>query len=115
MGGKSGKSVESPQNPNGKKIDLLIEICGSWGFSGKKYDCMTLIKKLANEGYEVSYHIEPLNTMEGGEFDIFKIEGGKKRIVFSNSKKQQGIAVVAYSLSDKLMPDVIKKITEITE
>jgi len=29
MGGKSGKSVESPQNPNGKKIDLLIEICGS--------------------------------------------------------------------------------------
>jgi len=69
-----------------------------------------LIKAVAKEGYVVNYTIEPKHGVNG-EFFVYKVDGEKKTVVFSNSEEHKDSATVDYSINKKNMDDIVKKIT----
>lgn len=82
-------SREQGQSPakisNGKTINLLIQICSSWGY-GSKADIVksVLIQDLNSLGYNVQYIFEP-QSGGNGEFYIFETTG-QKRCLFANNR-----------------------------
>lgn len=111
MGGSASKEqkVSKASNSNGKTINLLIEICSSWGYDGKvKNVKSTLINELNTQGYDVDYNFEPKSGGKG-EFYVFAIKDGKKRCVFANSKNvAEGNTVVGSNVSKKNLSDIVQ-------
>ena len=70
-----------------EQIDILIEICESWGYENRvKYVTDFIIRPLKEEGLAIKYTFKPMNGGKG-EFYLFKtLSDGKKTIVFSNKK-----------------------------
>ncbi len=105
--------ISKSQNPNGKKITILAELCSSWGYQSACDGVVkTLVGALNNEGYDVDYTVEPLNG-GNGEYYVYKIiEDGTKKIVFSNNRNLHSSlgAVIGYSIKSKNVNEVVQKI-----
>ena len=114
MGGANTKeTMESKsKNSNGKTIELLAEMCSSWGFGNTKNQVVSqLVKALNDSGYDVKSIFEPMSG-GNGEFFVYQIENGKKTIVFSNSKKahESAGAVIGKGIQSSNVQEIIKKI-----
>ena len=111
MGNNNTKETgnEKPSNSNGKTVNLLAEICSSWGYGNKKSQLMTFIKELANNGYTINYTIDP---KEGGngEYFVYQVTENSPRIIFSNDKKHENSAIVAEDIIPGKLPEVFQKI-----
>ena len=95
---------------NGTEIELIAEICSSWGYGGKKDQVLGLIKQLNSKGYDVQYNLEP-QSGGNGEYFVYVKKGGNKSIVFSNDKKHG--CVTDNSINFKNMSQIILKIEEL--
>lgn len=75
-------------NESSKKalINIVIEICESWGYENR-VQCVTdfVIKPLKEEGYNVKFNFKKMKGGKG-EFYIWRIDGSEQRIIFSNKK-----------------------------
>ena len=103
------KEIISPiDEDNGKKVELKIELCHSWGFSRKLEKIHSLlILGLAKKGYTVEYETE--GTFYGeGEYYIYL--GEKKIPVFLNKKKKAEEANCIYgnAIDKENVDEVIK-------
>ena len=114
MGGSASRQVGTSisNKSNGKKIlEILIQICSSWGFSNKAENVKNmLIKELNNQGYDVNYDFEPMKGGKG-EFFIFLLNDGQKKCVFANNKTiGDSNTIVGMKINDKNLQDIIKNI-----
>ena len=67
-------------------INILTEICESWGYDNRVQLIMDfIIKPLKEEGINVKFTFKPMKGGKG-EFYIWKVVDGEKKIVFSNDK-----------------------------
>ena len=98
------------KNANGKEIELFVEICDSLGFGGKKDQVLGLIKMLNDKGYDVNYVIEPMKG-GNGEYFVYVVCGGNKKIVFSNDKKHG--CVLGNKISKQNMTEIITAIEKV--
>ncbi len=100
-------------NSNEKSVELFAEICASWGFDEKKAQINNLlVKALLDQGFLVNNHFEKKNGGMG-EYFVFKVEQGKKKIVFSNNKslhEAEG-AIISLRISPNNLEAIVKKIT----
>jgi len=77
---QSGEASKKPL------INMLVEICESWGYENR-VQLVTdfIIKPLKEEGNNVKYTFKPMKGGKG-EFYIWKIIDNDKKIIFSNKK-----------------------------
>jgi hypothetical protein len=105
--------VSKAQNPNGKSISIIAELCSSWGYN-KALDGVVkiLVGALNNEGYDVNYTVEPKSGGKG-EYYIYKVNSDEtKKIVFSNNRNlhaSQG-AFIGSSIRTTNVNEVVKNI-----
>ena len=113
MGNSASRSTEESKskNSNGKKIELFVEICSSWGFGGKKNQVVSqLVSTLNNQGYDVVYTCEPMSG-GNGEYYVYVVKDGNKKIVFSNNKSHSTAgATIGYSISSKNINEIVSNI-----
>ena len=107
------KGTAVPENPNGKTIDVVGEFCDMWGY-GRVVQKLktTLIDNLKSKGYTINYTIKPLPGGKG-EYFIYKMEGEKKKIIFSNKEEDQKEGVIyGGCVTSSNVEEVIKKLIE---
>ncbi len=113
MGANATKeTVESKAtNSNGTKIELLAQMCSSWGFgSTKKQVVSQLVGGLNSKGYDVTYTCEPMKG-GNGEFYVYVVKNGNKKIVFSNNKSHATAgAVIGNGITSKNVDEIISNI-----
>ncbi len=98
-------------NSLGKTINLVSEICYSWGFSGKKKAIEEIAKALNEEGYDVNIKFVGI-TNSVGTYNLSVILSSEKEVmVFSNKPKDKG-AVINYTprLKEKEIIEKIKAV-----
>ena len=68
-------------------INIVIEICESWGYDNRVlYVTDFIIKPLKEEGNNVKFSFKPMKGGKG-EFYIWKIiDSNNRKIIFSNKK-----------------------------
>lgn len=114
MGGSASKEISESKslNSNGKTVEILSEMCSSWGYGNTKNQVVSqLVKKLNEKGYDVKYTLEPKDG-GNGEFYVYKIENGKSTIVFSNNKKlhESSGAVIGGKINASNIEAIVTKI-----
>lgn len=76
-----------------KTINLVSNICSSWGFEQKAEKVKLFCNYLANEEFTVNAKIIPISGYTG-VYDIIQITpDNKKVIVFSNNSKNTGAVI----------------------
>lgn len=84
--GSRSEGILQSDKPNGKRLEILVELCASWSFDSVKANVeKTLFAKLNKLGYEIKFIFEPL-TGGNGEFFIYETSFIGKKLVFSNNK-----------------------------
>ncbi len=114
MGASPTKEIALSKSdvPNGKTVEIHVDLCGSWGFGGMKKQVVSqLIKSLNTQGYDVNYSIEPLNSRDG-EYHVYVVKDAVKQIVFSNDRNAHGAqgAIIGRNINSNNVDEVIKKI-----
>ena len=114
MGGSHTKeTVEyKAANHNGKNIELLAEMCASWGYGSTKSQVVSqLIKNLTDLGYNINCTFEPLNG-GNGEFYVYHVKDSEKNIVYSNNKKlhESKNAVIGGKINSSNVKQIVDKI-----
>ena len=114
MGANATREIQlsKAQNSNGKVIEILAEMCSSWGYGNTRNQVVSqLVKTLNDKGYDVNYTCEPMSG-GNGEFFVYKIENGNKMIVFSNDKNLHSAkgAVIGGRINAKNVEDIVNKI-----
>ena len=112
MSGTANSGLSKAENSNGKTLEIMAELCGSWGFNSVKNQVVSqLIKNLNQKGYDVQYTIDPLKG-GNGEYFVYLIKEGQKQIIFSNDEDTHGDhgAVIGNSISSKNVEAIIGKI-----
>ena len=83
-------------NSLGKTINLVSEICYSWGFSGKKRAIEEIAKALTDAGYDVNLKVVGVLNSTGIYNLSVVLSDGKQVYVYSNKPKDKG-AVIHYA------------------
>ncbi len=114
MGGSASREISESkaEQSNGKTVELLSEMCSSWGYGNTKNQVVSqLVKSLNNKGYNVKYTLEPKNG-GNGEFYVYKVEDGQSTIVFSNNKKlhESSGAVIGGKITSSNVEAIVIKI-----
>jgi hypothetical protein len=104
-----------PENPIGKTISILGEVCSSWGYSVRKKAIAEIAKALAKEGYEVRYTVQPVHGSTGIIRLTLIKDDGSKIVVFSNREgdKVEG-AIHGLNLNTK-EKEIVEKIKSLLE
>ncbi len=81
------ETIEPIGEPNGKTLNIICELCQSWGMYRKVEKLHSLlIQKLSKKGYCINLKID--GTFYGkGEYYIYLDEINPKKAVFTNSKE----------------------------
>ena len=80
-------TIEPQGKANGKTLNIICELCQSWGMYRKVEKLYSLlISKLTNKGYTINLKIK--GTFYGkGEYYIYLDEVNPKNAVFANSQE----------------------------
>lgn len=98
--------------PKNAQIEIIIEICESWGYENRvKYVTDFIIKPIKEEGKTIKYTFTPMKGGKG-EFFLFKVINGKKEIIFSNKKDIHPDAIIGMNISLKNSDAVLSKLKE---
>ena len=81
------ETIEPQGKSNGKTLNIICELCQSWGMSRKVEKLYSLLfSKLSNIGYTLNLKIK--GTFYGkGEYYIYLDEVNPKNAIFTNSKE----------------------------
>lgn len=109
--GSRKEGVLESSNPNGKKLDFLIELCSSWRFGSDVANVEKfLFKELNNQGYEIKYVFEPIQG-GNGEYNIYENSLNGKRLVFSNNKNlKERQTVIGRNINGNNLKEIIDAI-----
>ena len=79
--------IEPEGEDNGKTLNIICELCQSWGMQRKVEKLYSLlISKLSNKGYTINLKIK--GTFYGrGEYYVYLNEIDPKNAIFTNSKE----------------------------
>ena len=107
------ETIEPKGNNNGKTLNIICELCHSWGMSRKVEKIYSLLLyKLSNMGYTIKIKIQ--GTFYGkGEYYIYLNEVNPKNAVFTNSKEMYEISKCIYGRA--INEDNVDKIIEFIE
>ncbi len=98
--------------PKNADIEILIEICESWGYENRvKYVTDFIIKPLKEEGKTIRYTFVPMQGGKG-EFYLFKLNKEQKQIIFSNKKDLHPEAIYGMNITMKNSNDIIDRLKE---
>ena len=80
-------TIEPQGKDNGKTLNIICELCHSWGMQRKIENLYSLlIFKLSNKGYKINLKIK--GTFYGrGEYYVYLNEIAPKNAIFTNSKE----------------------------
>jgi hypothetical protein len=87
-------------------------MCAAWGYGNTKKQVVSqLVKTLNDNGYNVKYTLEP-KAGGRGEFFVYKIENGTRKIVFSNNKDLHSgeAAVIGRKIDSGNVNAIVQKI-----
>ena len=81
------ETIEPQGKSNGKTLNIICELCQSWGMSRKVEKLYSLLfSELSNIGYTLNLKIK--GTFYGkGEYYIYLDEVNPKNAIFTNSKE----------------------------
>ena len=115
MGCGSSKeiNISKANNIKGKEIEILAELCSSWGYENMRDQVVcVLIKELNSLGYDVKYEIKAVMGFSG-EFFVYVIKDGKKSIKFSNFPKHKSDRTeIGDRIDSKNIKNIIEKIED---
>ena len=86
-------------DPSFKVVNVRAEICSSWGYSSKIDNINLLAIEMKNRGVNLKLKCKPM-TGGNGEYYIYRSDGEKEQLVFSNNAekhKSEG-AVIGYNI-----------------
>lgn len=98
----------------GKDLTIEAEFCASWGYSGIVGQFKSFfLNKLSDIGYNVNYTLIPKQGIKG-EYFVYKLEGEKRKIIFSNNKKvhENDNPVFGNQINEENFDSVLKKLEE---
>ena len=102
----------SSTGPKNADIEIIIEICESWGYENRvKYVTDYIIKPIKEEGLTLRYTFNPMKGGKG-DFFLFKVIDGKNKAIFSNKKDLHPEAIHGMNITSKNSNDIIKKLKE---
>ena len=112
MGQQEEKGAYPAQGECKKTIEILAEFCDRWGYNrvvGEFKSCF--LEGLSYRGYTVNYTITPVPRGKG-EYFIYQILNGEKKIIFSNNKQLHGPqgAVFGYEIEESNIDKVVEKL-----
>lgn len=109
--GSRKEGILQSDNPNGKTLEFLVELCSSWGYGSVVATVeKTLFAELNKLGYEVKFVFEPLPG-GNGELFIYETSLNGKRLVFSNDKsKSEKQTVIGKNVNKNNLQTVIDSI-----
>ncbi len=95
----------------GKKINLIVELCSSWGYNSTQNSVKEFCKYLNKNGFVVCAEFIPQQGGNGEYYVFQKLDDGRVVPIFSNNKNhgEEG-SVVARTLGSKLFESVKSKI-----
>ena len=98
---------------NAKTVQLLIQMCVSWGIRNKVFHVKNLlVNKLLEKGYNVIFQFDIPTYFIGRILFVYVVLNENKRIVFSNNKslhEKEG-AVISDAINESNVDEIVDKI-----
>lgn len=105
----SGYNKESTK----ENLNLLVEICSSWGYQQRQAAVNEFVDYLKSNGYS-QIHVDFIaKNGNKGEFYVSLKSKWKLHTVFSNNKKLHTDAISSFSLGKKFYSEIKAKIDNI--
>ena len=102
-----------PDNSIGKTINILGEVCTSWGFTVSKKAIGDIANAISKEVYEVNFSVLPVHGISGIIRLTLMKDDGTKIVIFSSSEKDQGEGVIHGLNINSKEKEIIQRIKQI--